>query len=91
MIIETSKLDTTQQDGNVIVITMQITLEEDDVMTYMQLDELLREHSGNTDVLDAVSDYGFSYSNDVLSTIYWDRLNDLLSVIHRIVKDGDSR
>jgi len=72
------------ENGNSILVSQQIELTEDDAMTYMQLDELIRKYPNNRDVSDCVSDYGFTYINDTLVTIYWDRLDDLLIALFTI-------
>jgi hypothetical protein len=81
MQFEAKKVDTTQDAGNSIVVTMEIKLTEEDATDYIRLDELLREHGHKQEVQDLVSDYGFSYSNDILASIYWDRLSDLLAAV----------
>ena len=69
-----------------VIITTKVVLNSSESIIYRRLDSLLRKHHYDTDVMDAVSDYGFSYSNDILSTIYWDRLEDLLKEVTRIIK-----
>jgi len=73
------------EDGNSIIVSQQIELTEEDAMTYIQIDELLRKHHNNKEVLDCVSDYGFTYVDDTLVTIYWDRLDDLLTALVYII------
>lgn len=73
------------EDGNSIIVSQQVELTEEDAMTYIQIDELLRKHHNNKEVLDCVSDYGFTYVDDTLVTIYWDRLNDLLTALVYII------
>ena len=74
------------EDGNSIIVSQQIELTEEDAMTYIQIDELLRKHHNNKEVLDCVSNYGFTYVDDTLVTIYWDRLNDLLTALVYIIE-----
>jgi hypothetical protein len=80
MQFETKKLDTTQDDGNSIVITMEIRLTDKDAQDYIELDELLR-NSVTEQLQEIVSDYGWTYSNNILSSTYWDRLSDVLEAV----------
>lgn len=80
MLLEAKSL-TTDNDGNAITISTDVTLTEEDAIDYIELDELLRSHPDNENIGDILSDWGFSYSNDILSTIYWDRLSDVLRAV----------
>ncbi len=85
MLIEASKKSLTAS-GSAVVIKLTISLNTSESISYTYLDKLLRDNECDSDVMDAVSDYGFSYSNDILTTIYWDRLDDLLKEVTRIVR-----
>lgn len=75
------------EDGNSIVITQVITLSEDDAIKYIKLDELARSNSDDTDVTDLLSDYGWSYCDDVLSTMNWLTLSEVLEQAELLVLD----
>jgi hypothetical protein len=76
----------TDEEANSVVVTMEVELTEEELIMYINLDELVRKHEDNTDVTDWLSDYGWSYSNNVLCTRNWDTLEVVLNEVKSIVK-----
>ena len=77
-------------DGNLIFITQTIVLAEDQAMSYILLDQLLRDHMNgplSEKLGDLMSDFGWSFSDDVLSSIDWTTLGDFLQYAQEIVRD----
>jgi hypothetical protein len=77
---EVTKLST-GDDTNSIVIEVRIELTEELVSQYIELDELLRVHDDKTEVLDAMLDFGWSFSNNVLYSQHWENLPEMLEQV----------
>ncbi len=75
---------THDEDKRSIVITQQVTLTDDEVIKYLKLDEILRSAQDN-EFDDLLCDYGWSYSDDVLTTFNWLSLDEVLREAQRIV------
>ena len=60
-------------------ITVEITLTNKELKLYDELDKLCRKYLNlNSDISDIVSDYGFSYSNDILMGFDLTKLEECL-------------
>jgi len=70
-------VSTNDTDGNSFIIVQVVRLSEQQVIKYIQLDKILRSAQEN-EFSDLMSDYGWSYSNDILGTRNWDSLDLLL-------------
>jgi len=79
--VESMVTSTSSEPSEIVVVELRITLDKEHADKYIKLDTMLHENQDDEYLADLVSDYGFSYSNDVLSTIYWDRLEDLYDVV----------
>jgi len=72
-------------DGNSIIITFSVELTEEEASDYIELDELLVNNDLD-ELLDLLSDNGWSYSDDVLVTFNWLSLKDVLQQAREIVE-----
>lgn len=72
------------EDGNSIIIDQRVELTEEDALDYIELDELLHDNDDD-DLIECVSDFGGSYSNDILGFSDWGQLRPCLEACRTIV------
>jgi len=83
--IEMCNIVTPGSTENSVMIVQVIELTANHSKKYMKLDAFLRKLADNSKVQDAMSDLGWSYSNDILGTRNWDSLDVLISDIEKLI------